>query len=89
MHTQEPVQATNNAPQILTGWLVWSYVALLILTMSFWLRFLMREPNVLAYAWNRDFSSVYVGARAVASGRGSQLYDLGVQRALMDNATAP
>jgi glycosyl transferase family 87 len=89
MHTQEPAQAKNNAPQILTGWLVWSYVGLLILTMSFWLRFLMREPNVLAYAWNRDFSSVYVGARAVASGRGYQLYDLGVQRALMDNATAP
>jgi hypothetical protein len=89
LHTQEPAQATSNAPQILPRWLVWCYVALLILTMSFWLRFLMKEPSVLAYAWNRDFSSVYVGARAVASGRGFQLYDLGVQRALMDAATMP
>jgi glycosyl transferase family 87 len=89
MQTQEPAHANRNAPQILARWLVWCYVALLILTMSFWLRFLMKEPSVLAYAWNRDFSSVYVGARAVASGRGFQLYDLGVQRALMDTATMP
>ena len=75
--------------QLLPRWLVWSYLALLVLTMSFWLRFLVKEPSVIAFAWNRDFSSVYVGARAVASGHSAQLYDFGLQRALMDAAILP
>ena len=68
---------------------MWSYLVLLLLTASFWLRFIAQEPSVMAYAWNRDFSSVYVGARAVASGQGSQLYDWRLQRALMDAAISP
>ncbi len=58
-------------------------------TTSVWVKAFLQEPSVIAFAWDRDFSSVYVGAHVVASGRGPQLYDLGLQRSLMDAAILP
>ena len=89
MQTQEPTAATGDVPPVLPRWLVWCYLALLVMTMSVWVKAFLQEPNVMAYAWDRDFSSVFVGAQAVASGRGTQLYDLGLQRSLMDVAILP
>ena len=70
-------------------WLGWSLAALLIMTVTFWGALLLRQTSVISYAYNRDFSSVYVGARAVAEGHGAELYNLELQRRLMDAAILP
>jgi len=85
----ERTDTTGSVPQPVANWLIGSYVLLLFVTASFWLRFLAQEPSVMAYAWNRDFSSVYVGARAVTLGFGSRLYDWRLQSALLDAAILP
>src|ERR1700746_977795 len=73
----------------LPRWLPWSYALILILTLSFWSMSLLKQASLLGYVYRRDFSSVYVGARIAADGRGSQLYNLEVQRNLMNAVIAP
>jgi hypothetical protein len=61
----------------------------LALAICFWGSFLLRQTSVVGFGYRTDFLGVYVGARAVATGRGYQLYDVQVQRALSDVATSP
>ena len=75
-------------PQSLPRWLPWFHAALLALTIWFWWTFL-HNATLHGYVYKRDFASVYVGARAVSEGLGSQLYDLEVQRKIMDAAILP
>jgi hypothetical protein len=89
MQTQKSTAATGDAPQVLPRWLVWCYLALLLMTTGVWVRAFLQEPNVMAFAWDRDFSGVYVGAQMVATGRGPDLYDLELQRSRMDAAILP
>jgi hypothetical protein len=49
----------------------------------------LHSATLHGYVYKRDFSSVYVGARAIAEGRGGHLYDLEAQRELMDAAILP
>jgi hypothetical protein len=70
-------------------WLAWSHAALLIITLLFWGVNLRRESSVARHAYSRDFLGVYIGARIVADGHGSQLYDFEMQRQVMDAAIAP
>ena len=75
-------------PQLLPRWLPWTHAALLALTIWFWWSFL-HGASLHGYIYKRDFASVYVGARAVSEGLGSQLYDLETQRKIMDAAILP
>jgi|SRR5579872_329535 len=69
-------------------WLPWSHGLILALTLSFWSMFLFKaEP--LGYVYKRDFLCVYIGAKAVAQGQGSHLYDKHLQRELTDLAISP
>lgn len=86
METQ--TTAAPQQPFPLPRWLPWSHGLILVLTLTFWSMFLFRiEP--LGYIYKRDFLSVYVGARVVAEGMGSHLYDPEVQRKLTDSAILP
>lgn len=76
-------------PPHLARWLVWEQALLLALTACFWGVYLARQTSVVGFGYSRDFLGVYVGARAVATGRGSQLYDVQVQRTLMNSAILP
>ena len=73
----------------LPRWLPWCHASLLVLTLSFWSAVLLGQASLFSYVFPRDFSSVYVGAQIVAEGRGSQLYDLEVQRGRMDADILP
>lgn len=87
-NTQKKTVAESNR-RILPRWLPWSHVALLLITLLFWGVNLRRESSVASHAYSRDFLGVYVGARIVADGHGSQIYDFEVQHQVMDAATAP
>jgi Glycosyltransferase family 87 len=76
-------------PFFLPRWLPWCHASLLALTLWFWSASLLSQTNLLGYVYPRDFSSVYVGAQIVAEGRGSQLYNLEVQRSRMDADLLP
>jgi hypothetical protein len=60
-----------------------------VITLVFWGVNLRGESSVASHAYSRDFLGVYIGARIVAGGHGSQIYDFEVQRQVMDAATAP
>jgi hypothetical protein len=81
-----PVRTT---PFFLPRWLPWCHASLLALTLWFWSALLLSQTSLLGYVYSRDFSSVYVGAQIVAEGRGSQLYNLEVQRSHMDADLLP
>jgi hypothetical protein len=61
---------------------------ILAITIPFWGFFLLTS-DPLGYVYKRDFQSVYVGARAVAEGHGSQLYDLELQWEITNAAISP
>ena len=84
----KPESRVAEKPQLLPRWLPWLHVALLVVTLFFWGSFLW-SADLHGYIYKRDFASVYVGTRAVAEGRGSQLYELETQRSLMDSAILP
>ncbi len=86
MEIPKSTLATNT--YTLPRWLSWLHVALLLVTACFWGMFL-HSATLHGYVYKRDFSSVYVGARAIAEGRAPQLYDLETQRQLMDSAILP
>jgi hypothetical protein len=86
---QNALGSTAPLPRHLSRWLAWEQALLLALTMCFWGAFLVRQTSVVGFGYSRDFLGVYAGARAVATGRGPQLYDVQVQRALMDTAILP
>ena len=65
------------------------YGLLLCIAVSGWLVFALHQPSIVSLALRYDFLSLYIGARAVATGHGSQLYDLNLQRVMMNAATAP
>jgi hypothetical protein len=70
-------------------WFFLSQALLLALAAWFWGAYLLRQTSVVGFGYTRDFLGIYVGARAVAIGSGSKLYDLQVQRSLMDAAISP
>ena len=69
--------------------LVAAYAFLLLITLLFWALYVARQRSLIGYAYRTDFLGVYVGARSVASGHATQLYDLGMQRSQMDQAIVP
>jgi glycosyl transferase family 87 len=72
----------------LPRWLPWSHGLILALTVTFWGMFLFKaEP--LGYVYKRDFLSVYIGARTVANGMASRLYDTQLQWELTNSAIFP
>src|SRR5579863_10504051 len=72
----------------LPRWLPWSHGVILAVTLSFWGMFLFKaEP--LGYVYKRDFLSVYIGARTVANGMVSRLYDTQLQWELTNSAIFP
>src|SRR5579864_2053850 len=75
-------------PSLLPPWVSWSHGILLIVTLVFWSTFLFTS-DPLGYAYKRDFLSVYIGARAVAEGHGTELYNSGLQWELTNAAIAP
>lgn len=86
MDIAESTIAEKHSP--LPRWLPLAHAILLAMTLYFWNAFLWTsEP--LGYVYKRDFLSVYVGARAVAEGHGSQLYTVELQRQLTDTAILP
>ena len=86
METAE--STVTKPPSVLPRWLPWTHGIILAITLSFWGVFLSRtEP--LGYVFQRDFLCVYVGARAVAAGQGSQLYDAEVQWKYTNSAISP
>lgn len=70
-------------------WIVWEEVLLLTLTACFWGAYLQRQTSLVGFGYSRDFLGIYVGARAAATAHGAELYNLSVQRALMDDAIVP
>jgi hypothetical protein len=73
---------------LLPNWITWSHCALIALLLVFW-GILFSRTSFSEYASSRDFVGVYVGARLVATGHGSQLYNVGAQRGMMNIVIAP
>lgn len=65
------------------------YVILLAVGVAFWSAYLVHERDVLHVGYKMDFVGIYVGARMVATGAQSQLYDLQAQAAFSAAAVAP
>src|ERR1035437_2842521 len=76
-------------PPYLARWLRWEHAILLGLATGFWASCLLQQSSIASFGYRTDFLGVYVGARAAATGRGSQLYDVQVQQSLMDAAISP
>lgn len=89
METSQPKPSREKELFPVPRWLGRFLAALFILELAFWSALLLKQTSVISYAYNRDFSSVYVGARAVAEGYSAQLYNLDLQRRLMDAAILP
>ncbi len=69
------------------AWIV--YGSLFTLVVLGWSLYAARQTSVLGYAYRYDFLNVYIGAKAVLAGQGTQLYDLTLQRQLTTAAIAP
>jgi Glycosyltransferase family 87 len=69
--------------------LVICYGILFAALLVFWTGYVVHQSGVLAYAFRTDFLGIYVGAHSIASGHGSQLYDLELQRLVMNQAVLP
>jgi hypothetical protein len=69
-------------------WLTWTHGALLALMLAFW-GILFVRTSFAEYSAGRDFLGVYLGAKLVATGHASQLYNLDAQRQMMDAAVSP
>jgi hypothetical protein len=70
------------------GLVVW-YGILFAALLVFWTAYVAHQSGLLSYAFRTDFLGIYVGAHSVASGHGSQLYDLELQRSEMNQAVLP
>lgn len=75
-------------PFQLARWMRYQFAFLFVLGMVFWGAF-AHQTEFLRYAYKMDFLGIYVGPRAVASGYGVRLYDLGIQTALAAEAIQP
>jgi hypothetical protein len=89
-HREKPLvsQPQLSDPPLLPRWLTWSHCALLALLLVLWGN-LFLHATFSEYAASRDFLGIYLGAKLVATGHSSQLYDLGAQRQVMDDAISP
>ncbi len=67
----------------------WQYAFLFIVGAVFWGSYLIHENDALRVGYKMDFLGIYVGPRIVASGAGSQLYDLPRQTATGAAAIVP
>lgn len=80
--------AVRKRGSLLPPWLSWSHGILLVVTLAFWAMFLFTaEP--LGYVYKRDFLCLYIGARAVAEGHGTELYNSSLQWVLTNTAIFP
>jgi hypothetical protein len=68
--------------------LPWSHAVVLAITLSFW-AFHLSRVDFFGFVSQRDFLSVYLGARTVADGNGFQLYNLDLQRKLTNAIILP
>ena len=67
----------------------WEFAVLFVLGITFWGDFFLHQSDVVHYAYRMDFLGIYVGPRAVATGLGSQLYELPVQKAISAASIRP
>ncbi len=81
--------AVTDLPQSLRRWLRWEHAIVLGLAIGFWVACLLPQNGVAGYGYRTDFLGVYVGARMVATGDGSLLYNVHAQRQIMDSAILP
>ncbi len=66
-----------------------AYSAFLVTLIALWIRHLFGLPDLMAEISRRDFLGPFIGASAACAGQVKHLYDVAVQRALMDAALAP
>lgn len=76
-------------PASLTLWLRWEHAFLLVAGIWFWGAFFVHQSSVVGFGFRTDFLGIYVGARAVATGHGYQLYNTQFQKTLSDIAITP
>jgi hypothetical protein len=76
-------------PAHLSRVLFWELAILVGVAISVWGTFFLRQDSIVGFGSRVDFLGIYVGARAVATGHGSQIYDLELQRTLSDAAILP
>lgn len=79
----------TDLPLSLGRWLRWEHSIVLGLAIGFWGACLLPQKGVVSYGYRTDFLGIYVGARAVAIGDPSSLYEVQAQRRLMDAAILP
>jgi hypothetical protein len=72
------------------GWFLrGEFAFLLVVGVVFWGGYLVHEGDLLRVGYKMDFLGIYVGSQIVASGAGSQLYDLPTQAAFSAAAVEP
>jgi hypothetical protein len=67
----------------------WQYTILFVLGVAFWGAYLLHEGDALHAGYKMDFVGIYAGARMLATGAQSQLYDMPTQAAFSAAAVAP